>query len=76
MFLGNSLSLAVLLLYQTSLQMKPSYHRLITALVLWDLLYVILAFLLYSLNTLSPVTSGREIFPRIIPLLYPLTQVS
>ena len=72
---GNLVSLLVLLLHRQRLEMKPSYHLLITSLILWDLLYVILAFFLHSLDSLSPEVYGRKIFPRVLPILYPLTQV-
>ena len=41
----------------------------------WDLVTVVLAFLLHSLDTLLPLHYGAGLYPLILPVLYPLTQV-
>jgi hypothetical protein len=72
---GNLLSILVLLCYRKSLEMKRSYWILISSLVVWDLLFVMLAFGLYSLEHFSPGHYATNIFPYVVPVLYPLTQV-
>ena len=73
---GNVLSLLVLLTRSHHLEMRRSYRLIITSLVVWDLLYVLLALALYTLPILSPGLYGQKVFPFVVPLLYPITQVT
>jgi len=71
---GNSLSLHVLLCF--NLELKPVYQQLLSSLVVWDLIFIALSIPLFSLVHIFPRSYALNIFPWVVPYLYPLTQIA
>jgi hypothetical protein len=74
LFSGNCLSLYVLLNF--NLELKLVYRQLISSLVVWDLIFILLSIPLFTLFHIFPSSYAPEIFPWVVPYLYPLTQMA